>query len=110
MVKTLGFQHVGVVKDEYAVSKDGMKMSGILDLDTGMHGCRFSIGIRDIHDIACALAITVGYRVFVCENYGISGDFQPALTRPVHGLGRSFLKSLLDVTPEVGHDCTRGRR
>jgi len=38
LVETLGFRHIAVVKDEYAVSKDGMKMFGVLDLDTGMHG------------------------------------------------------------------------
>ncbi len=65
LVETLGFRHIGVVKDEFAVSKDGMKMFGVLDLDTGMHGCRFSIGIRNAHDKTMRLALTVGYRVFV---------------------------------------------
>ena len=81
LVETLGFRHIGVVKDEYAVSKDGMKMFGVLDLDTGMHGCRFSIGIRNAHDKSMRLAMTVGYRVFVCENMAFSGDFQPVLAK-----------------------------
>src|SRR3989442_471646 len=42
VVETLGFRHIGVVRDEYAVSPDGMRMFGVLDLETGMHGCRFS--------------------------------------------------------------------
>ena len=42
LVETLSFRHIGVVTEEYAVSNDGMKMFGVLDLDTGMHGCRFS--------------------------------------------------------------------
>jgi len=45
LVETLSFRQIGVVKEEYAVRKDGMKMFGVLDLDTGMPGCRFSIGI-----------------------------------------------------------------
>src|SRR5438309_3898008 len=81
LVETLGFRHIGIVQDEYAVSKDGMKMFGILDLDTGMHGCRFSIGIRNAHDKSMRLAMTVGYRVFVCENMAFSGDFQPVLAK-----------------------------
>ena len=44
LVETLGFRHIGVVHDEYAVSPDGMKMFGVLDLETEMHGARFSIG------------------------------------------------------------------
>lgn len=81
LVETLGFRHIGVVKDEFAVSKDGMKMFGVLDLDTGMHGCRFSIGVRNAHDKSMRLAMTVGYRVFVCENMAFSGDFQPVLAK-----------------------------
>src|SRR5690242_20122761 len=81
LVETLGFRHIAVVKDEYAVSKDGMKMFGVLDLDTGMHGCRFSIGVRNAHDKSMRLAMTVGYRVFVCENMAFSGDFQPVLAK-----------------------------
>ena len=56
-------------------------MFGVLDLDTGMHGCRFSIGIRNAHDKSMRLAMTVGYRVFVCENMAFSGDFQPVLAK-----------------------------
>src|SRR5437899_1311638 len=81
LVETLGFRHIGIVKDEYAVSKDGMKMFGVLDLDTGMQGCRFSLGIRNAHDKSMRLAMTVGYRVFVCENMAFSGDFQPVLAK-----------------------------
>ena len=29
LVETLGFRHIGVVKDEYAVSHDGMRLFGI---------------------------------------------------------------------------------
>ena len=81
LIETLGFRHINVVKDEFAISKDGMKMFGVLDLDTGMHGCRFSIGVRNAHDKSMRLAMTVGYKVFVCENMAVSGDFQPVLAK-----------------------------
>src|SRR5437899_1538006 len=45
LIETLGFRHIGVEHDEYAVSPDGMKMFGVLDLATEMQGCRFSIGV-----------------------------------------------------------------
>lgn len=63
LVETLGFRHIGVVRDEYAVSPDGMKMFGVLDLETEMHGCRFSIGVRNSHDKSMRLAMTCGYRL-----------------------------------------------
>jgi hypothetical protein len=40
-----------------------------------MHGARFALGIRNAHDKSFRLAVTVGYRVFVCENLAFSGDF-----------------------------------
>ena len=68
LVETLGFRHIGVVHDEYAVSPDGMKMFGVLDLETEMHGARFQSGfaIRTTRacvwlspvDIACSFART----------------------------------------------------
>ncbi len=81
LVETLSFRHIGVVQEEYAVSKDGMKMFGVLDLDTGMPGCRFSIGVRNSHDQSMRLAAVVGVRVLVCENMAFSGDFQPVLAK-----------------------------
>lgn len=75
LIETLGFRHIGVVKDEYAVSSDGMRMFGVLDLETGMHGCRFSIGVRNGNDRSLRLAMTVGYRVTVCDNMAFHGDF-----------------------------------
>ena len=62
LIETLGFRHIGVVHDEYAVSLDGMKMFGVLDLATEMSGCRFSIGLRNSHDKSMRLAMTCGYR------------------------------------------------
>src|SRR5713101_7308377 len=43
LLETLAFRHISVVRDEYAVSEDGMKMFGVMDLETTFEGCRFSI-------------------------------------------------------------------
>ena len=75
LLETLAFRHISVVRDEYAVSQDGMKMFGVLDLETAFEGCRFSIGIRNANDKSMRLAMTVGYRVFVCDNMAFQGDF-----------------------------------
>jgi hypothetical protein len=81
LVETLSFRHIGVTAEEYAVTKDGMKMFGVLDLETGMDGCRFSIGLRNAHDKSMRLALVVGVRVMVCMNMAFSGDFQPVLAK-----------------------------
>ncbi len=81
LVETLSFRHIGVVNEEYAVSFDGMKMFGVLDLETQMEGCRFSIGIRNSHDKSLRLGLTAGIRVFVCSNMAFSGEFTPVLAK-----------------------------
>ena len=77
LVETLSSRHIGVVNEEYAVSFDGMKMFGVLDLETQMEGCRFSIGIRNSHDKSIRLGLTSGLRVFVCSNMAFSGELTP---------------------------------
>src|SRR5712691_1438735 len=64
LIETLGFRQIAVHCGEYAVSKDGMKMFGIMELETQFQGCRFAIGIRNAHDKSMRLAMTVGYRLW----------------------------------------------
>jgi hypothetical protein len=91
LVETLSFRQISVVREEYAVSGDGMKMFGVLDLETTFDGCRFAIGIRNSNDKSMRLALTVGYRVFVCDNMAFAGDFTPVLAKHTKRL------SLVDI-------------
>lgn len=77
--EALSFRYLKVIRDEYAVSVDGMKMFGVMDLNLEFTGCRFSIGLRNSNDKSMRLALTAGYRVFVCDNMAFSGDFSPLL-------------------------------
>ena len=81
LIETLGFRHISVVRQEFAARPDGSKMFGVLDLDYEFTGCRFSIGIRNANDKSMRLALTVGYRVFVCDNLAFQGDFTPVLAK-----------------------------
>ncbi len=92
LVETLGFRHISAVHDEYAVSPDGMKMFGVLDLATEIHGCRFSIGIRNSHDKSMRLAMTCGYRVFVCSKMAFQGEYTPVLAK--HSKSFSLVDSI----------------
>ena len=56
-------------------------MFGVLELATEIQGCRFAIGVRNSHDKSMRLAMTCGYRVFVCSNMAFSGDFTPVLAK-----------------------------
>src|SRR5689334_15590519 len=81
IVEALGFRHIAVHRDEYAVSRDGNKMFGLMELDQTFAGCRFALGLRNSHDKTMRLAMTVGYRVFVCDNMAFNGDFSPVLAK-----------------------------
>lgn len=91
LVETLSFRQISVVREEYAVSCDGMKMFGVLDLETTFDGCRFSVGVRNSNDKSMRLALTVGYRVLVCDNMAFHGDFTPVLAKHTKHL------SLVDI-------------
>jgi hypothetical protein len=77
LVDTLSHRQISVVEEEFAVSKDGMEMFGVLDLETSFEGCRFAIGIRNANNKRFRLACTVGLRVFVCHNLCFRGGLQP---------------------------------
>jgi hypothetical protein len=81
VIDGLSYRHIAVIRDEYAVSEDGMKLFGILELATEMDEARFAIGIRNANDKSMRLAMTVGYRVFVCDNMAFYGDFTPVLAK-----------------------------
>jgi len=78
LIEALGFRQIGVVREEYAISADGMRMFGVMDLSSGFDGCRFAVGLRNSHDKSFRLSCTVGLRVFVCENLAFHGEYTPA--------------------------------
>ena len=81
LIEALGFRHIHVVKEEFCATPDGGKMFGFLELNAEFHGCRFAIGLRNSNDKSMRLALTIGYRVFVCDNMSFKGDFTPVLTK-----------------------------
>jgi hypothetical protein len=81
LVETLGFRHIGVHREQLAVSKDGMKLFAVLELETTFGGCRFALGLRTSNDKSLALGVTVGYRVMVCSNLAFYGNYTPVLKK-----------------------------
>jgi hypothetical protein len=79
--EALAFRHISITRDEYAVSKDGMKLFGLLELNSEYEDVRFAIGLRNANDKSMRLGMVAGYRVFVCDNMALSGDFKPLLAK-----------------------------
>jgi hypothetical protein len=77
----LSFRRLSVVREEYAVSPDGMKLFGLLELNVEYSGVRFAIGMRNANDKSMRIGLVAGYRVTVCENKMLTGDFNPLLAK-----------------------------
>jgi hypothetical protein len=89
LTETLAFRRIHVVREEYALSRDGARMFGVMDLDyedDSLEAFRFSIGIRNSNDKRMRLGMTAGYRVFVCDNMAFQGDFMPVFAKHTHRL------------------------
>jgi hypothetical protein len=79
--ESLSFRRIRIEKSEFAVSRDGMKMFGLLEVNHEFDGIRFAIGLRNANDKSMRLGMVAGYRVFVCDNMAFAGDFQPMLAK-----------------------------
>ncbi|CAN5584058.1 hypothetical protein BH10ACI1_BH10ACI1_15920 [soil metagenome] len=81
IIKSLFLRRLDVVREEYAVSFDGMKLFGLIELNVEYSGVRFAIGLRNANDKSMRVGLVAGYRVMVCENKMLTGDFQPMLAK-----------------------------
>lgn len=81
IIESLSFRHINVVKEQFAVSPDGMKLFGCLDLETLGDGFRFALGLRNANDRSMRLGLVVGIKVFCCDNMAFQGDFAPVLAK-----------------------------
>jgi hypothetical protein len=79
--EALSFRHIEITREEFAVTQDGMKLFGLLELNSEHEGVRFAIGLRNANDKSMRLGMVAGYRVFCCDNMALSGDFKPLLAK-----------------------------
>lgn len=77
LMKALARRKLAVARDEYAVSPNGQQMFGVLDLARREPDFCYAIGVRNINARRGTLALTAGFRVFVCDNMALRGDFAP---------------------------------
>jgi hypothetical protein len=60
----LGFRHIAIASEEYAVTKDGKNFFGVMTLDQGIDGAQFALGVRNSHSKQFRLSIVVGVRLW----------------------------------------------
>jgi hypothetical protein len=81
LAESLFFRHLEIVGEEFAVSPDGMRFFGALTLNVEESGVRIALGLRNSHDKSFSLGLTVGHRVFVCDNLALFGDYAPVMRK-----------------------------
>src|SRR3990167_7031283 len=59
LIESLAYRNLEVVRDEYALTPDSMRMFGFLEINLEESGTRFALGVRNSHDKSFALGITV---------------------------------------------------
>ena len=81
VLDSLAMRQINIVSDEYAVSEDGMRMFGIMDLAASAGDFRFAIGLRNSNNKSMALGLVAGLRIFVCSNMAFHGDFEAIVAK-----------------------------
>ena len=103
--EAIGVVGMEIVKSEYVLGQDGMKMFGVYDLSQDTSELSWSIGIRNSMNKSMSLGITAGTRVFVCENLCLSGEFL-AFRKHTNGLDAEELtylayRSMRNMIPKL---------
>lgn len=83
--ESLSYRNLSITREEYAVSKDGMKLFALLEINARTTGVGFAIGLRNSNDKSMRLAMVAGGRVVICDNMLLQGEFKPLLAKHTRG-------------------------
>lgn len=75
IIEALAYRQLQVARDEYAVTPDGMRLFGCLEVNVEHDGVRLALVFRNSHDKSFAFGLLAGYRTFICDNLAFHGEF-----------------------------------
>lgn len=103
MVKySLGFFGHDLLEEHYGVTPDGDRFFGVLSLKSPYGDYVDMVGLRNSHDKSFPISISIGSRVFVCDNLAFSGEHiikrrhTPNAKRDLPGLVAEVIEPLGD--------------
>jgi hypothetical protein len=67
-----------IAAEQYALAKDGNRFFALFDLKGEQSDYNLVLGLRNSHDKTFPAAVSLGSRVFVCDNLAFSGEIQIA--------------------------------
>lgn len=75
IAESLSYRKLEITRDEYAVSPDGMRVFGFIEVNIEHNGIRLALVFRNSHDKSFSLGLIAGYRTFCCDNLAFHGQF-----------------------------------
>jgi len=66
---------LNIMARDYSLNVKGTRMFGVWDLDYTTNGSCYSLGFRNSIDKSMVVGVVGGFRVFVCDNLALSGDY-----------------------------------
>jgi hypothetical protein len=94
--KELNRRDIQIVRDQFAISKDGMRLFGTFDLTlNGIDGMMAALGFRTANNRTMALQGIAGMRVSVCDNMAFSGE--TIILRRRHTSGLNLLDEIVEA-------------
>lgn len=80
IVGSLEANHMTIASESHALTRDGSRYFGLLQIVNGQNADDFGtvIGIRNSHDKTFPAGLVVGASVFVCDNLSFSGEIKLA--------------------------------
>jgi hypothetical protein len=75
IAESLAYRKLDITRDEYAVSPDGMRVFGFVEVNIEHNGVRLALVFRNSHDRSCSLGLISGTRCFCCDNMAFHGEF-----------------------------------
>jgi hypothetical protein len=91
---TLKYHDYRIVNEAHALTADGNRYFGMLQLETQAIDHAIIVGVRNSHDKTFPAAIAAGAGVFVCDNLSFSGEIK---------IARRHTRYILRDLPRVTH-------
>jgi hypothetical protein len=66
---------LNIMARDYSLNVKGTRMFGVWDLDYTTNGSCYSLGFRNSIDKSMVVGVVGGFRVFVCDNLALSGEY-----------------------------------
>jgi hypothetical protein len=86
MFKTFADHNINVIQEQFAVSKQGQRMFGVLEIESDKADYSTVIAVRNAHDHSESIKLGLGTGVWVCDNMSFTAEFQMKRKHTAHVL------------------------